>query len=260
MNKRLKKTLIILGGLIILITLIYFSVFWSTKCWFSNNYNFGKYNLYTNSAFDNSTEFLNQIDQRLKACELYDENIEHNIYIFSSESTFKFYATIAGSGYPAQGFNMRAFNKIYISKPFIEQVHSDRKTANKIVPYSAMEGNIQETICHEIIHSFVNKKLGDKKAAELLTWKQEGYAEYASNILPKRTDSTYSFKDRVALYNDTSFWEGNQFVFEYYESEILVEFLIDIKKMTFEQLMADSYTYEKALKELSEYKLNTIDK
>lgn len=112
MNKRLKKTLIILGGLIILITLIYFSVFWSTKCWFSNNYNFGKYNLYTNSAFDNSTEFLNQIDQRLKACELYDENIEHNIYIFSSESTFKFYATIAGSGYPAQGFNMRAFNKI----------------------------------------------------------------------------------------------------------------------------------------------------
>lgn len=239
MNKRLKKILIILGVLIILITLIYFSVFYSTKYWFSNNYNFGKYNLYTNSVFDNSNEFLNQIDQRLKACELYDQNIEHDIYIFSSESTFKFYATIAGSGYPAQGFNMRAFNKIYISKPFIEQVHSDRKTANKIVLYSAMEGNIQETICHEIIHSFVNKKLG---------------------IYPKQTDSTYNFKNRVALYNDTSFWEGNQFVFEYYESEILVEFLIDIKKMTFKQLMADSFTYEMAMKELSEYKFNTIDK
>ena len=58
---------------------------------------------------------------------------------------------------------MRAFNKIYISKPIIEQVHSDRKAANKIVLYSAMEGDIQETICHEIIHSLVNKKLGGKK-------------------------------------------------------------------------------------------------
>ena len=260
MNKRLKKILIILGALIILITLIYFSVFWSTKYWFSHNYNFGKYNLYTNSAFDNSTEFLNQIDQRVKACELYDENIEHNIYVFSSESRFKFYATIAGSGYPAQGFNMRAFNKIYISKPFIEQVHSDREAANKIVLYSAMEGNIQETICHELIHSFINKKLGSKKAADLPTWKQEGYAEYASNILPKHTDSTYSFKNRVTLYKDSIFWDGNQFVFEYYESEILVEFLIDIKKMTFEELMADAFTYEMALQELSGYKFNTVDK
>jgi hypothetical protein len=149
---------------------------------------------------------------------------------------------------------MRAFNKIYISKPFIEEVHSDRKAANKIVLYSAMEGDIQETICHEIIHSLVNKKLGGKKAADLPTWKQEGYAEYAANILPKSTDSTYSFKNRVALYMDSTFWEGNQFVFEYYEFEILVEFLMDIKKITFEQLMADTFTYEMALKELSDYK------
>ena len=254
MIKRLKKIFIVLGAVILLITLIYFSIFWSTKYWFTYNYNFGKYNLYTNSAFDNSTEYLNQIDQRVKACELYDDNLEHNIYIFSSESKFKFYASIAGSGYPAQGFNMHVFNKIYISEPFIEQVHSDRKAANKIVVYSAMEGNTQETICHELIHSFVYKKLGSKKAASLPTWKQEGYAEYASNIFPKRIDTTYSFKNRVELYKDSIFWEGNKFVFEYYESEILVEFLIDIKKITFEQLMADTFTYEMALKELNEYK------
>jgi hypothetical protein len=53
---------------------------------------------------------------------------------------------------------------------------------------------------------------------------------------------------------DSTFWEGNQFVFEYYEFEILVEFLMDIKKITFEQLMADTFTYEMALKELSDYK------
>ena len=154
--KRLKKILIFTGALIALFVLIYLSIFWTTKYWFSDNYKFGQYTLYTNSKFDNSSEFLEKIDQRLRACELYDEKLEHNIYLFSSERKFKFYATVAGSGYPAQGFNMNAFNKIYISRPFIEQVHSDRKSANKIVPYSAMEGNIEETICHEIIHSFVS--------------------------------------------------------------------------------------------------------
>lgn len=251
--KRLKKILIRTAILITLFVLIYLSIFWTTKYWFSNNYNFQQYSLYTDSKFDNSSAFLDKIDQRLKACELYDEKLEHNIHLFSSESKFKFYATVAGSGYPAQGFNMNVFNKIYISQPFIEQVYSDRKSANKIVPYSAMEGSIEETICHEIIHSFVYNKLGRKKASSLPTWKQEGYAEYAANILPKRNDTTYHFKDRVELYKDATFWEGNQFVFEYYEAEILVEFLIDVKKITFEQLMADTFTYEMALKELKEY-------
>ncbi len=149
---------------------------------------------------------------------------------------------------------MHAFNKIYISAPFIEQVYSDRKAANKIVRYSAMEGSVEEIICHEIIHSFVYNKLGSIEASSLPGWKQEGYGEYGANILPKRNDTTYRFKDRVDLYKDSSFWNGNKFAFEYYEAEILVEFLIDVKKMTFEQLMIDTFTYQMALKELNDYK------
>lgn len=252
--KRLKKILKISSTIIGLMILIYCSVFWTTKLWFSENYEFKKYNLYTNSPLNNSSKLLEKIDQRLKACELYDDKLEHNIYIFSSESKFKFYSNVAGSGYPAQGFNMHAFNKIYISNSFIEQVKSDRKAANKLVPYSAMEGSVEEIICHEIIHSFVYNRLGRKKASSLPTWKQEGYAEYAANILPKQNDTTYDLKKRVELYRDTEFWEGNKFVFEYYEAEILVEFLIDIKKITFDLLMSDNYTYELAIKELNEHK------
>ena len=237
-----------------MVTLFYFSIFWSTKYWFSENYKFGKYKLYTNSTFKNSSEYLKEIDDRLKACELYDEKLEHSIHVFSSESKFKFYAVIAGSSYPAQGFNMHAVNKIYISLPFIEQVYSDRKAANKIVLHSAMEGNLEGIICHEIIHSFVYNKLGSIRASSLPTWKQEGYAEYGANILPKRNDTNYRFKDRVELYKNSSFWDGNKFVFEYYEAEILVEFLIDVKKMTFEQLMTETFTYQMALNEFNKYK------
>lgn len=149
---------------------------------------------------------------------------------------------------------MHIVNNIHISKPFIDEVYSERKAANKIVRYSAMEGNMEEVICHEIVHSFVYNKLCSIKASSLPAWKQEGYAEYGANILPKRNDTTYHFKNRVDLYKDSSFWDGNKFVFEYYEAEILVEFLIDVKKMTFEQLMTDTVTYQRALKELNEYK------
>lgn len=253
--KRMKFLSKIFGISVLIIVLAYLSIFWSTKFWFSNNYGISTYNFYFNSPIDNSVDFVDKIDRRLKACDLFDEKLEHIVFIFSSESKFKFFANVAGSSYPSQGFNMHAFDKIYISKSFIEQVLSDRREANKIVPYSAMEGSLEEVICHEIIHSLIYNKLGSKKASSLPTWKQEGYAEYGANILPKRNDTTYSFKNRIELYKDTSFWEGNKFVFDYYEAEILVEFLIDVKKMTFDQLMADIFTYEMAIKELKEYTL-----
>jgi hypothetical protein len=117
-----------------------------------------------------------------------------------------------------------------------------------------MEGNMEEVICHEIIHSFVYNKFGSIRASSLPSWKQEGYAEYGANILPKRNDTSYRFKNRVELYKNSSFWEGNKYVFEYYESQILVEFLMDIKKITFGQLMANSFTYQMALNAFREYK------
>ena len=95
-------------------------------------------------------------------------------------------AKITGSSYPAQGFNINYLNKIIISKSFISATYKQRKAANKLIPYSALEGNIIEVICHETIHSFVYEKLGAKKYALIPFWKQEGYAEYAANILEKK--------------------------------------------------------------------------
>lgn len=249
--KRIKVILKVVGIWIVSIFLIYCAIFWTSQFWFTNSYKKGNYTFYGDSSIKDVDAFISVIDRRLKACPIYDSTITHNVYICESERLFKFYAWIANSSYPAQGFNKHIFNKIYISKTFINEVRADRVAANEVVPHSAMEGSLEAVICHEIVHSFVRNKLGGEKADYLPTWKQEGYAEYGANIFSKANDKTYNFTQRLELYRDNSFWGTNRAVFEYYEGEILMEFLLDIEKMTFCEVMDETFTYEMALERLA---------
>ena len=174
----------------------------------------------------------------------------YSFTISNKEKKFSFFAKITGSSYPAQGFNINYVNKIIISKSFINETHKERKAAKKLIPFSALDGDIIEVICHEIIHSFVYEKLGAKKYALVPFWKQEGYAEYAANISVKEKDSLYNFNNRVDIYLDDGFWGDNKAVKDYYEAELLVENLIENKKLSFDLLMSNSITLEYARNQL----------
>jgi hypothetical protein len=246
LKKRFKITALVIIGL----PIIYFSILANIQILFDHHYEVKNFNIYSDSEINSVDILIKKVNDRLIACEIYKENLNHNIYIISSENKFRFLAKITGSSYPAQGFNINYLNKIIISKSFISATYKQRKAANKLIPYSALEGNIIEVICHEIIHSFVYEKLGAKKYALIPFWKQEGYAEYAANILEKEKDSLYSFKNRVDIYLDDEFWGNNKAVKDYYEAELLVENLIENKALSFDLLMRDSITYDYALNQL----------
>lgn len=108
-----------------------------------------------------------------------------------------------------------------------------------------------ETICHEVIHSFVYDRLGAEKYAFVPFWKQEGYAEYAANISIKEKDSSYNFNSRVDIYLDDEFWGNNKAVKDYYEAELLVENLIYNEGMSFDELMNDSIIFKNATNKLN---------
>ncbi len=246
MKKRFKITVIVIIG----IPIIYFSILASTGILFNHHYKVGNFNIYSDSEINSPDILIEKVNSRVIACEIFKENLEHNIYISSSEKKFSFFAKILGSSYPAQGFNVNYLNKIFISESFINETQKERKAANKIIPYSALEGDIIEVICHEIIHSFVYEKLGAKKYALVPFWKQEGYAEYAANISVKEKDSLYNFNNRVDIYLDDGFWGDNKAVKDYYEAELLVENLIENKKQSFDLLMSDSITLDYARNQL----------
>ena len=246
MKKIFKITVIVIIG----IPIIYFSILASTGILFNHHYKVGNFNIYSDSEINSPDILIEKVNSRVIACEIFKDNLEHNIYISSSEKKFSFFAKITGSSYPAQGFNINYLNKIFISKSFINETHKERKAASKLIPYSALEGNIIEVICHEIIHSFVYDKLGASKYALIPFWKQEGYAEYAANISVKEKDSLYNFNNRVDIYLDDGFWGDNKAVKDYYEAELLVENLIENKKLSFDLLMSNSITLEYAKNQL----------
>ena len=245
-KKILKITLIVIIGL----PIIYFSILASTGLWFNYHYEVDNFNIYCDSEITSPDILIENLNNRLNTCEIFKEDVEHKIYISSSEKKFRFFAKITGSSYPAQGFNINYLNKIFISESFINETHKEHKAVNKLIPYSALEGNMIEVICHEIIHSFVYDKLGAEKYALVPFWKQEGYAEYAANISIKETDSSYNFNDRVDIYLDVEFWGNNKAVKDYYEAELLVENLMDNYGVSFVELMNDSITFDYALNQL----------
>ena len=245
-KKILKITLIVIIGL----PIIYFSILASTGLWFNYHYEVDNFNIYCDSEITSPDILIENLNNRLNTCEIFKEDVEHKIYISSSEKKFRFFAKITGSSYPAQGFNINYLNKIFISESFINETHKERKAVNKLIPYSALEGNMIEVICHEIIHSFVYDKIGAEKYALVPFWKQEGYAEYAANISIKETDSSYNFNDRVDIYLDVEFWGNNKAVKDYYEAELLVENLMDNYGVSFVELMNDSITFDYALNQL----------
>jgi hypothetical protein len=249
---KFKKIIVRLISIIICLIIIYIGVLKSAALFFTYHYTHSNYKIFSDTELDSTEILVKSLNERIKSCEIYNNNLKHTIYICSSESKFRFFAKMTGSSYPSQGFNVNYLNKIFISKSFIKQVHTDRKKANKLIPYSVLEGNMTEIICHEIIHSLAYEYLGAKKYALVPFWKQEGYAEYAANIWSKQQDSTYDFNDRIDIYLDDNFWGENNGVKDYYEAEILVENLM-LNSIGFDSLMSNHTSFEHALMQLKFY-------
>ena len=120
--KRFKKIFKITAIVIIGLPIIYFSILASTGLWFNYHYQVDNFNIYSDSEITSAEILLlkKEINDRVIACEIFKEDLEHNIYISSSEKKFSFFAKIVGSSYPAQGFNINYLNKIIISKSFMK--------------------------------------------------------------------------------------------------------------------------------------------
>jgi hypothetical protein len=240
--------------LLILLLSAYCLIFFTAGSRSAHKYQSGNYTVYSETEITEPGTFIGKLDERLKACELFNETAQ-KVFIFDSESDYNFYAKLSLVT-STQGFNNHLFDKIFLNKSFIDQTRTERNRAGIIIPHSAMEGNIIEIAAHEIIHSFVYHKLGKRQASALPFWKQEGYAEYAANIYPKKNDTTYHFAERVSLLENVAYWEGPKEIRDYYEAELLVEYLMDIKKLKFKTLMSDSITYEMTVSEFDQWKVS----
>ncbi len=222
---------------------------------FSEKLEYKNYILYSDAEIDSSFyQILDNVDKRLDAVEINKPTLIHRLFLCQNEKLFRFFAFISETDYPQQGFNGTFFGKIFLSDEFITKVQTVNKGHDEITQYSFLEGSVEEIITHEIVHTLTYEMLEFSEYRSLPFWKMEGYAEYAANIALIKKDTLYDLHKRVESLNDDSFW-GSDFgvLRHYYRSQILIEYLSEIKGLSFNDIVADDIKEAEVVKELKEW-------
>ena len=96
-------------------------------------------------------------------------------------------------------------------------------------------------------HQVVVDRIGRRALPQ---WKREGLAEYVANIGLIRSDDTADLVSRLKVFDDDRAWSSTQGSARrgwdriHYEAGLLVEFLIDVRGLTFAEVAADGVTRE----------------
>jgi hypothetical protein len=128
-------------------------------------------------------------------------------------------------------------------------------------------------IAHEMIHCYQLKKLGLYNASpygDVPIWKREGYAEYICYKSSVKNEQQMLF-EAIKKYNeqkekDSFVWatvnidEGESYAGkDYYRFWILVKYLCDVRKLSFDELIKGTIKEESVYGEMMEWYKNQFD-
>jgi hypothetical protein len=195
---------------------------------------------------DEAQQLAEAVDFRLSGSSLYESIRSDRVFYFTDEGLYKFVVRLTLQKDPPQGFNLSIFGNSYVCEPIVRNL--GQATGGR-PRYSIWEGDPSHTIAHEIGHQYVVDRIGRRK---LPHWKQEGLCEYTANIGLVRADSSACLASRIALLENDTVWlavpAGRRPGWDrvHYEAGLLVEYMLDIEGLAFDQLIEDSVTKEAA--------------
>ena len=186
---------------------------------------------------------LDQATELLKASEFYNPNLHFDVCLNDGSKYPKLIKTLRGEAF-AWGF----YDKVVL-----------RGTANFKDNYVKLNGykwNLTQLLAHEMTHCLQFDKLGlwkSKPFANIPNWKWEGYAEYVSRQNADQKDLSKNIEQLIAT--DKNKWEikfadSTIAPREYYENWTLIQYCIDIKKMTYNQILADTKSEQTVRQEM----------
>jgi hypothetical protein len=156
---------------------------------------------------------------------------------------YKMQVCLGGSFYPSlirrllgQGFAWGFFNIIVIAG-----------TLEALANQHQSGWNLSQLLAHEITHCLQFKKYGLFKSNPLAgypTWKWEGYAEYVARQGDDQKSLAHNIRRLIAAENTTGetfvyFADSSRTIIPYYRDWLLVQYCMDIKKMTYDELLKD---------------------
>lgn len=244
---RLTATSLLLAGLLLIIVL-------NPILTYANKTTHNKFTIFHNKPIDALLfSSLDSAAMLLTRSEFYNNNLKLDICLNDGSSYPSIIKAIQGQAF-AWGF----YNKVVI--------YGKMNCKENFVQLNGYHWNLIQLVAHEMMHCIQYDRLGLIKSnpiADIPNWKWEGYAEYIS----RQNSNQKSLINNIDRQNqtDVNSWE---LTFEdntitpkvYYNDWILTQYCLDIKKMSYQNLITDT-TSEQSYKEemMNWYKKNKYD-
>jgi hypothetical protein len=253
-NRIFKITLLLfLAAVLTIATIILFP-----QLLFANKLSYKRFTVCSKTKIeDNIKTVLDNALILVEKSELYDSNYEYNILLCYNTFYNKIDNRLTGNDPVARA----TLNNVIIKV----RVDSENNLAFPTF-HKACEENLTEVIAHEMIHCLQAHKYGLFKFNPFKHpefWKLEGYPEYISKqkeISSKDHSLTNSINRYVNLKNKAKdIWvpseEGGCDVPDYYyKGKLMMEYLINIKHLSYDQILKDTTSENTVYQEMINWK------
>lgn len=244
MNKKIKKwtlritaTVLFIGGLLLALIL-------SPSLTYAHETAYHHFTIYHHSTLE--YRFLIHLDEAetlVKESEIYDPELKLDICLND------------GSVYPGilQTFLEPAFAWGFYDKVLLNGTLNCEKN---FVELNGYRWNLTQLLAHEMIHCYQVEKFGffhSKPFADIPNWKWEGYAEYVSRQSDDQKDLFTAIQKYLQSNKDVweiTYKDGTITSRQYYLYWIMVKYCLDVKLLSYNQLLNDHSTVESLLSEM----------
>lgn len=197
----------------------------------------GNFTVYHQNEIDETLSHrLEKVTSILSESELYDPSYRLNICLND------------GSSYPIimEKIRGQAFGWGFYKNVVLE---GESNIKSNYVELNGYRWNLEQLIAHEAIHCYQYHELGiwnSNPLANYPNWKWEGYPEYVARQTTDQEDLFESIqlliqteKEQPGLWA-IEFSDGTISPVNYYKDWLLVKYCLDIKKLSYKELLNDS--------------------
>ena len=224
---------------------------------FANRLEYKKFKVYAPTPISVDVKrILDEANRLVAASELNDPSYEYDLFLGDRSFYNRFDDLVLGKGPSARA----------IDNNIVLKVRIDPKN-NLAFPtfYEACQTDLTYLIAHEMVHCLQAHKYGKWKFNPFRhpeMWKLEGYPEYVSKGMSK-TDK-HKLAKEIDRYLDEKMKRKDGWMTSsngscsvpavYYKSGLMMKYLIDVKKYSYDKILKDTVSENTVYQEMMEWK------
>ena len=216
--------------------------------WFSHRVDHGHLIFYTDREIDLELDaVLREVAARVEAVELPEPAPRLRVFLISDPAKYSLFARLALVPSIVPGFNLSLAHNSFVSVAGIE---ARRLRNGGRFPYSALDGDLAQSVAHEVLHDYMVGETGFFPSLRLPRWKKEGYAEYGASRALIGQDDAVPLSQRIEIMLKEPMGHRAR---EYYSWGLVVEYLCRQQGSSHADVMREEVTLEAAYARMLEW-------